>query len=57
MLIAKESDSRKKRLLGMISVSNKSMLNEVSNYSDYIQLRQGGFSAKQSTFNLEQVIN
>jgi signal transduction histidine kinase len=56
MLISKEQDGRKKKLLSMISVSNRTMLNEVSNYADYLTIKRGGFCAKPSVFNLEQLV-
>jgi hypothetical protein len=57
MLLGKELESRKKKLLSMISVSNRTMLNEVSNYSDYLTIKRGVFSPKPSVFNLEELLN
>jgi signal transduction histidine kinase len=40
----------------MISVSNRTMLNEVSNYADYLTIKRGNFSLRPSVFNLDELI-
>ncbi len=40
-LLHSETESKKKRLMHIICVSNRNVLNEVTNYADYLLIKRG----------------
>ena len=40
-LLQSETEIKKKRLMHIICVSNRNVLNEVTNYADYLLIKRG----------------
>lgn len=56
ILLLKESDPKKKQHLTMISHSNRSLLNEVSSYADYLLIKRGQFKEHITTFDIRATV-